>query len=89
MFIAARLPTYNGATSIKMLTAAILLAAIATPALAHTDRHDHGDDQRQKVIVPGNMGDEDWPTDFGKPVKPVPPEEIERPSVPGKMGDED
>ena len=73
----------------KMLTAAIGLAAIATPALAQSHRHDHGDDQRQKVIVPGNMGDEDWPTDFGKPVKPVPPEEIQRPSVPGKMGDED
>ena len=73
----------------KLLASLLIIAVIASAAFALSPRRDHGHDQRHKVIVPGKMGDEDWPTDFGKPVKPVPPDEIERPSGPGKMGDED
>lgn len=38
--------------------------------------------------VPGNMGDEDDPHDFGKPKRPVDPSEVVQPGGPGNMGDE-
>jgi hypothetical protein len=53
-------------------------------AVASKRRDPHG----ERASVPGKMGDEESPTDFGKPVEPVPPEEIEGPSGPGNIGDD-